>query len=115
MRDMYIKNAHGFVLLFLIGSQSSLNDIPELYEMMRRIKDKDLVPVVLVGGNCSKERVVDKQSGFDLAKKFGCEYIECDAKTKVNVNEVFESLVRNVLFNSTEWIKCMWELRCIVY
>lgn len=42
------------------------------------------------------ERVVTKKEGIDFAREYGCLFIECSAKTRVNVEQCFEELVLKV-------------------
>lgn len=42
------------------------------------------------------DRVVTKKEGIELAREFGCLFIECSAKTRVNVQQCFEELVLKV-------------------
>ncbi len=43
MRDLYMKNGQGFVLVYSIIAQSTFNDLPDLREQILRVKDKDEV------------------------------------------------------------------------
>ena len=73
MRDLYMKNGQGFVLVYSITSQSTFNDLTDLREQILRVKDTDKVPMVLVGNKCDLEddRVVGKDQGAALASKWG--------------------------------------------
>ncbi|KAK6115627.1 hypothetical protein DH2020_007896 [Rehmannia glutinosa] len=53
---------------------------------------------MLVGNKVDKEseRVVSKKEGIDFAREYGCLFIECSAKTRVNVEQCFEELVLKV-------------------
>ena len=42
------------------------------------------------------DRVVTKKEGVDFARECGCLFIECSAKTRVNVQQCFEELVLKV-------------------
>ena len=48
------------------------------------------------------ERAVSKKEGIDFAWEYGCLFLECSAKTRVNVEQCFEELVlkvrKNLLF-----------------
>ncbi|VDO08042.1 unnamed protein product [Rodentolepis nana] len=90
MRDLYMKNGQGFVLCYSVTSQSTFNDLTDLYEQILRVKDTPEVPLVLVGNKCDldNERVVGREQGQHLARKWKCTFIETSAKAKVNVNEV---------------------------
>ena len=52
MRDLYMKNGQGFVLVYSISSQSTFNDLVELRDQILRVKDTLDVPMVLVGNKC---------------------------------------------------------------
>jgi len=47
MRDLYMKNGQGFILVYSITAQSTFNDIQDLREQILRVKDCDDVPMVL--------------------------------------------------------------------
>eukprot|EP01127_Copromyxa_protea_P009459 TRINITY_DN223_c0_g2_i1.p1 TRINITY_DN223_c0_g2~~TRINITY_DN223_c0_g2_i1.p1 ORF type:complete len:198 (+),score=51.52 TRINITY_DN223_c0_g2_i1:25-618(+) len=98
MRDLYMKNGQGFVLAYSIIAQSTFNDIPDLREQILRVKDVDHVPTVLVGNKCdlSDQRVITTEQGEALAGKFSCKFLEASAKTKVNVDQIFLDLVRQI-------------------
>ena len=53
---------------------------------------------MLVGNKCDKnyEREVSKDEGAQLARAFGCEFMETSAKTALNVERLFTNLVRNL-------------------
>eukprot|EP01088_Endostelium_zonatum_P014744 TRINITY_DN3347_c0_g2_i1.p1 TRINITY_DN3347_c0_g2~~TRINITY_DN3347_c0_g2_i1.p1 ORF type:complete len:188 (-),score=46.37 TRINITY_DN3347_c0_g2_i1:116-679(-) len=100
MRDLYMKNGQGFVLVYSIIAQSTFNDLPELREQILRVKDMDDVPMVLVGNKCdlADQRVIGKENGDDLAKSFGsCSFLESSAKTKVNVESIFFNLIEQII------------------
>ena len=67
MRDLYMKNGQGFVLVYSITAQSTFNDLQDLREQILRVKDTDDVPMVLVGNKCDleDERVVGNYFYFD--------------------------------------------------
>ncbi len=98
MRDLYMKNGQGFVLAYSIIAQSTFNDIPDLREQILRVKDLEKVPMVLVGNKCdlADQRVITTDQGEALASKFGCKFLEVSAKTKVNVEQIFYDLVRQI-------------------
>eukprot|EP01123_Difflugia_compressa_P014779 TRINITY_DN79_c0_g1_i3.p1 TRINITY_DN79_c0_g1~~TRINITY_DN79_c0_g1_i3.p1 ORF type:complete len:195 (-),score=47.48 TRINITY_DN79_c0_g1_i3:148-732(-) len=99
MRDLYMKNGQGFVLAYSIIAQSTFNDIPELRDQIVRVKDTENIPTVLVGNKCdlADQRVITTEAGEALAAKFNCKFIEASAKTKINVEEIFQTLVRLII------------------
>ena len=42
------------------------------------------------------DRAVTKKEGINFAREYGCLFIECSAKTRVNVQQCFEELVLKV-------------------
>ncbi|VDD89944.1 unnamed protein product [Enterobius vermicularis] len=98
MRDLYMKTGQGFVLVYSITAQSTFNDLVDLRDQILRVKDTEEVPMILVGNKCDleDERVVGKDQGQNLARSFNSAFLETSAKAKVNVNEVFHDLVRQI-------------------
>eukprot|EP00040_Diaphanoeca_grandis_P020998 m.111703 g.111703 ORF g.111703 m.111703 type:complete len:195 (-) comp28141_c0_seq1:459-1043(-) len=103
MRDLYMKNGQGFVLVYSITALSTFQDLTDLREQILRVKDAEQVPLVLVGNKCDleAERVVTSAQGQSQARAFGgnsdpCTFLEASAKLKINVNDIFYDLVRQI-------------------
>eukprot|EP01101_Sappina_pedata_P002502 TRINITY_DN12736_c0_g1_i1.p1 TRINITY_DN12736_c0_g1~~TRINITY_DN12736_c0_g1_i1.p1 ORF type:complete len:185 (-),score=87.12 TRINITY_DN12736_c0_g1_i1:302-856(-) len=99
MRDLYMKNGHGFVLVYSITQNSTFNDLTELKEQILRVKDCESVPLVLVGNKCDlkDQRQITTEQGENLAKSMNCTFLEASAKERINVDNVFVEVVRQVL------------------
>eukprot|EP00042_Codosiga_hollandica_P034207 m.238259 g.238259 ORF g.238259 m.238259 type:complete len:185 (+) comp54350_c1_seq8:110-664(+) len=98
MRDLYMKNGQGFILVYSITSAATFNDLKDLREQILRVKDVDSVPMVLVGNKCDLEddRKVTKGHGNELANTFHANFFEASAKSKINVDAVFSDVVRQI-------------------
>ena len=98
MRDQYMRTGQGFLCTYAITSRSSFDEITAFREQILRVKDEDKVPMVLVGNKCDleEERQVTAVEGQDLAKSFGCPIYETSAKARINVEEAFYELVREI-------------------
>lgn len=98
MRDQYMRTGQGFLLVYAITSRSSFDEITSFREQILRVKDEDKVPMVVVGNksDLEEERQVTTAEGQDLSKSFGCPFFETSAKTRVNVEESFYQLVREI-------------------
>merc|ERR1712072_1093341 len=98
MRDQYMRTGQGFLCVFAITSRSSFDEITSFREQILRVKDEDKVPMVLAGNKCDleDERQVTTAEGQDLAKGFGCPFFETSAKSRINVEEAFYQLVREI-------------------
>lgn len=52
MRDQYMRVGQGFLLVFAVNNPKSFADIDRYREEIRRLKDSDHIPMVLVGNKC---------------------------------------------------------------
>ena len=98
MRDLYIKNGQGFVIVFSITSLQTFQDIRTMKEQIMRVKGTDRIPMLLVGNKCDLEnqREVHASEADSLAQSWGCSFFEASAKSTCNVNEVFIEIVREM-------------------
>jgi len=97
MRDQYLRQGEGFVLVYSIDTKSSYERISEFYQQILRVKEEDSCPCILVGNKCDLEenRDVSKEEGEALAKdELSCPFFEASAKTCINVQETYYELVR---------------------
>ncbi|RHZ49909.1 hypothetical protein CDV55_101733 [Aspergillus turcosus] len=100
MRELYMKQGQGFLLVFSITSMSSLNELSELREQIIRIKDDENVPIVIVGNksDLEEDRAVPRARAFALSQSWGnAPYYETSARRRANVNEVFIDLCRQII------------------
>lgn len=80
-----MKTGQGFLLVFSITSQSSLNELSELRETIIRIKDDSNVPIVIVGNksDLEQDRVVSRQTAFNVSQSWGnAPYYETSARRR---------------------------------
>jgi len=97
MRDQYIRTGQGFILVFSVASLTSFQAVTSFYERIMQVKECDVVPMVIVGNKVDMpNRAVTTKQGQDLAEKFSVPYIETSAKTRLNVEEAFYMLVREI-------------------
>uniref|UniRef100_A0AC11E6J5 HRas proto-oncogene, GTPase n=1 Tax=Ovis aries TaxID=9940 RepID=A0AC11E6J5_SHEEP len=83
MRDQYMRTGEGFLCVFAINHTKSFEDIHQYREQIKRVKDSDDVPMVLVGNKCDlAARTVESRQAQDLARSYGIPYIETSAKTR---------------------------------
>uniref|UniRef100_A0A6B2LKW3 Uncharacterized protein n=1 Tax=Arcella intermedia TaxID=1963864 RepID=A0A6B2LKW3_9EUKA len=100
MRSNYFSNnSDGFILIYAINALSTFRDIKTFKEQIERRKDCDVIPVVLVGNKCDlvEERVVSTAQGEALAGEIKAEFVEASAKFNVNVERIFEVVLRLIV------------------
>jgi len=97
MRDQYIRTGMGFLIVYSIANRDSFESMDDFYQQILRVKDT-VYPMVLVGNKADLEdqRKVQTWEGEALAKKWGCRFYETSAKTKQNIDTVFEQLVKEM-------------------
>lgn len=101
MRDLYIRNGQGFVVVYSMTNHQTFQDIKGMKEQITRVKNTDRVPILLVANKVDLEhqREVVTSDGMALAHMWGCPFIEASAKNRYNVNEVFAEIVREMNVN----------------
>ena len=64
-----MKLGQGFVLVYSITAQSTFNNLQDLREEVKRLKNTEDVAMVLVGNKCDleDERVVGKDKALNMA------------------------------------------------
>lgn len=117
MREQYMRTGEGFLLVYSITSRNSFEEISTFHQQILRVKDQDSFPVIVVANKCDLEYerqvgmngtatcschrnpsslYIHLPEGRDLAKHFGCKFIETSAKQRINVDEAFSNLVREI-------------------
>lgn len=121
LRDQWIRDGEGFVLVYAINSRNSFSRIEKYYTQIQRVKESAAAaapsypgapsvspmasqactgpsPVMLVANKCDKvtERAVSTQEGMAMAKQLGCQFIEASAKSRINVEKAFYEVVREL-------------------
>lgn len=121
LRDQWIRDGEGFILVYSITSRQSFNRIRIFHNQVQRVKESGNpasptasnylsdssgmngsvfvpVPVMLVGNKSDKtnEREISSQEGQAMAKELGCEFVEASAKNCVNVERAFYDVVRSL-------------------
>ena len=98
IRDNYIRNGDGFLLVFSITDDYSLQKCQDFRDHILRVKNKEINPIVLVGNKCDldeKRQVTDSQIQLVL-NSWNVTYLETSAKTNVNVDTSFFELINTI-------------------
>lgn len=71
-----MRNGEGFILVYSITSRLSFEEISTFFEQIRRVKDRDSFPMVLVGNKCDleSERQVSSQGKQGGGRSWTREY-----------------------------------------
>jgi len=88
MRDLYIKNGQGFMLVYSIINAQTFIDVQPLRDQIFRVKGAK--------ADMESERAVPTRDGENLASEWNCPFFETSAKTRFNVHEMFTEIVRQI-------------------
>jgi len=98
VRDQYMRTGDGFLCVYSIILEPSFKSVRNFHDHILRVKDSEKLPFILVGNKCDleSERVITKEDGEQLSKSLECKFMETSAKTRQNVCEIFNELVREI-------------------
>ena len=97
----YYKKSDGILLVFDVTQESSFI---ALNNWITIIKEKaPQANIILVGQKCDLfERVISEEKITELTEEFGIEYFETSAKNDYNINELFDNLIQQCMYNNYE-------------
>ncbi|XP_047980630.1 ras-related protein RABC1-like [Salvia hispanica] len=100
LTSSYYRGAQGVIMVYDVTRRDTFTNLSDIWakEIDLYSTNQDCIKM-LVGNKVDKdsERVVSKKEGIDFAREYGCLFIECSAKTRVNVEQCFEELVLKIL------------------
>ncbi|CAJ0830689.1 14084_t:CDS:10 [Entrophospora sp. SA101] len=96
--DQWIRDGEGFLLVYSISSHSTFEQVERLRDQIVRIKGSKKIPLILVGNKCGEhvEQEISKEEGMNMAKRLGCEFFESSAKTSINIERPFYTVVQMI-------------------
>jgi GTPase KRas protein len=103
MRNQWINQSDATLLVYSITSKSSFLQLDSFYKFIKDEKTKegmwDPFQICIVGNksDLEKERQVPVEIARDYAKRMGCAFEECSAKTSQNVEHAAHDLVRKIV------------------
>ncbi|CAN0893249.1 Ras-related protein RABC1 [Linum grandiflorum] len=99
LTSSYYRGAQGVIMVYDVTRRETFTNLSDIWakEIDLYSTNQDCIKM-LVGNKVDKEseRVVTKKEGVDFAREYGCLFLECSAKTRVNVEQCFEELVLKV-------------------
>ncbi|KAI9290681.1 hypothetical protein K502DRAFT_322220 [Neoconidiobolus thromboides FSU 785] len=96
IRDNYYRSGEGFLCLFSLVEYESFQHTDEFRDQILRVSEDPKVPIILVGNKSDlvDSRTVTREEAEAKASDWGCEYFETSSKTRVNVDEVYDQILR---------------------
>eukprot|EP01119_Soliformovum_irregulare_P002188 TRINITY_DN1241_c0_g2_i4.p1 TRINITY_DN1241_c0_g2~~TRINITY_DN1241_c0_g2_i4.p1 ORF type:complete len:617 (-),score=117.74 TRINITY_DN1241_c0_g2_i4:178-2028(-) len=91
LQDHYVRTSSAFVVVYDVTNRVSFDAVQGYVEQARRVKETDLIPIIIVGNKIDLEdqRSVAYEEGATKAKQLNCEFAETSAKDNLGM-DVFE-------------------------
>lgn len=108
----YYKNSNGIILVYDITSKKSYDKINYWIQEIKDNSWYNINTFILIGNksDLESEREVSFDEGKALADKYGITFLEGSAKTGENVNELFETLVQQIIKNNSDFSSSLSQL-----
>jgi len=93
----YYKGAHGIILVYDVTDRESFNNINNWLSEIKKHAGPQVVKL-LVGNksDLEQERVVTNKEGKDFADSLGIAFLETSAKQRINIDESFMTLTKQI-------------------
>lgn len=100
LRSTWFVGSDGFLLVYNMTSRTSFLEAKTFLEQIKRHNDDAPTPFMVVAthSDMADQRVVSVEEGQEFAKECGqyAGYVEVSNKNRINVDEAFSELVRQV-------------------
>ncbi|XP_057218599.1 GTP-binding protein REM 1 [Triplophysa rosa] len=98
VQDYCMQVGNAYIIVYSITDRSSFESASELRIQLRRIRQAENIPIILVGNKSDlvRSREVAVEEGRACAVMFDCKFIETSASLHHNVHELFEGIVRQI-------------------
>lgn len=93
----YYKGAHGIILAYDITDRESFNNVNNWLAEVKKHAGAQVIKL-LVGNKCDleSERVVSAKEAKEFADSLGISFLETSAKQRVNIDESFMTLTKQI-------------------
>ncbi|XP_076073667.1 ras-related protein Rap1-like [Mytilus galloprovincialis] len=101
MRRLNIVNAHGFVLVYSITNEQTFEEVKQLWEQIKEMRENyEDIPCVIVGNHLDQEdsRQIERFDALNWAynEDLAGGFIEVSAKENIGISDIFKILLEQV-------------------
>ncbi|MBN3290843.1 RAD protein, partial [Polypterus senegalus] len=98
LQDQCMKMGDAYIIVYSVTDKSSFEKASELRIQLRRARQSEDIPIILVGNKSDlvRSREVSVDEGRACAVVFDCKFIETSASLHHNVRDLFEGIVRQI-------------------
>ncbi|TSK20059.1 GTP-binding protein RAD [Bagarius yarrelli] len=98
LKDQCMCMGDAYIIVYSVTDKSSFEKASELRIQLRRARQSENIPIILVGNKTDlvRSREVSVDEGSACAVVFDCKFIETSASLHHNVRTLFEGIVRQI-------------------
>ncbi|XP_056104446.1 GTP-binding protein RAD isoform X1 [Rhinichthys klamathensis goyatoka] len=98
LKDQCMRMGDAYIIVYSVTDKSSFEKASELRIQLRRARQSENIPIILVGNKSDlvRSREVSVDEGSACAVVFDCKFIETSASLHHNVRDLFEGIVRQI-------------------
>ncbi|KAN0006871.1 hypothetical protein ACTFIU_005064 [Dictyostelium citrinum] len=95
----FIKECHGFILIYDITKLSTSKKLKEMYELINKYNHCSYRSILLIGNknDLKEQRVITYSQGEEFAENFDCLFSEISAKDMIQVDSAITSLTADLV------------------
>ena len=94
----YIKGANGIILIYDVTSKKSFEGIQNWVKQLKELPSR--ICIAIAANKIDKEnRVISTDEGTKFSKEIGYPFFETSAKDGTNIDECFDSLIKQIYNN----------------
>lgn len=111
LMDQYLNYGDGFLLVYDITDESSFEKLKDFKEKLDQIHKNSKIVLCGNKSDLMLKRKISYQQGLDLANQWNCKYYESSAKTRTNIDILFQNLILSIDQNEGQKIKTKFNKR----
>lgn len=98
LREQWYRLGDGFLFVFSVTERVTFDELPILYEQVKRAREQERIPCVVVANKCDlkQKRKVSSAEARAFGRKLDCPFVETSAKTGVNIDVAFRQCAKRV-------------------
>eukprot|EP01094_Clydonella_sp_ATCC50884_P027347 TRINITY_DN7821_c3_g1_i2.p2 TRINITY_DN7821_c3_g1~~TRINITY_DN7821_c3_g1_i2.p2 ORF type:complete len:154 (+),score=62.03 TRINITY_DN7821_c3_g1_i2:195-656(+) len=100
MKDLYMKDGQGFILVYDITNRKSFEALEKIREEIVQVTHSEKFPCIVVGNKAdlTELREVSTEEGNAWTHRFDdCTFMEMSAKMSPNIEDIFLQLLQQIL------------------
>lgn len=98
MNEQYLRHGEAYIGVYSITDPSSINTLRKQIQTLKRLRGSEKIPLVIVANKLDlfNERQISTLDGIALAREFDCPFYEASAANRINIEDAFNVLVRQI-------------------